>query len=110
MLPNGKRAFVAIEKLRLYALNINHNVGGDKARVFRSALGLTEADAERLRDVLLTVAGESDEVEIGEIDEYGQRYTIDFQMLANRKSAIVRSGWIILHHEDFPRLTTCYVL
>ena len=41
---------------------------------------------------------------------YGQRYTADFLLARREKQAIVRSGWIIEHDSDIPRLTTCYPL
>lgn len=45
----------------------------------------------------------------GENDSYGQRYTLDFEV-RHERSAVVRSSWIVLTGEDFPRLTTCFVL
>jgi hypothetical protein len=45
-LPNSHLAIVEITKLRDYSLNLEHESGGRKARVFRAALGLTLDDAE----------------------------------------------------------------
>jgi hypothetical protein len=66
-LPGGERAFVDVVKLREYCLSPVHPRGRHKARVFASVLGLTQADAESLRDQLLraarerpAVAGDSD--------------------------------------------------
>ena len=42
--------------------------------------------------------------------EYGQLYVLDFPVQGPRGEAMVRSGWIIRQGEDFPRLTSCYVL
>ena len=50
------------------------------------------------------------EAQRGELDLYGQRYTIDFEMRTTVGKATIRSGWIILHGKPVPRLTTCYVL
>ena len=50
------------------------------------------------------------EAAIGRLDEFGQRYTIDFWLTTASGAATIRSGWIIRPTEDFPRLTTCYVL
>ena len=108
LLPNGERAVVDIRKLRDYCLNPDSPRGKGKARVFASALGLTAADAPRLRGKLLEVA-RAGEARLGELDMYGQRYTIDFEMETEAGKAIVCSGWIILHDEVVPRLTTCYV-
>jgi hypothetical protein len=108
-IPNAERAVVDIVKLRDYALNPNHLRGGHKARVFASALELTVDDAEWLQKVLLAEV-QSENAVLNEQDEYGQRYTLDFTMNANGKQAIIRSGWIIRAEEDFPRLTTCFVI
>jgi len=72
-------------------------------------LGLTPADADWLRKELLIAADAGDAVK-GESDEYGVRYTIDLELARNQRRAMVRSAWIILRSESFPRLTTCYVL
>ena len=108
LLPNGKLAIVDVRKLRDYCLNPDNPRGSNKARVFARALGITAKDAAKLRLKLLEVAA-SEEAEVGELDIYGQRYTIDFQMVTEVGEATVRSGWIILQKETIPRLTTCYV-
>jgi hypothetical protein len=51
----------------------------------------------------------SEDTAIGELDLYGQRYPIDFEMETETGRAEVRTGWIVLHNETVPRLTTCYV-
>ncbi|MFH0344298.1 MAG: DUF6883 domain-containing protein [Chromatiales bacterium] len=43
-------------------------------------------------------------------DAYGQRYVVDFVMRRGGREATVRSSWIIRTLEDFPRLTSCFVL
>ncbi len=108
-LPGGERAVVDIAKLRDYCLNDQHPRGRHKARVFASALGLTVADADMLRHALLRAALEGQALE-ADRDGYGQRYVVDLEMSGPRGRASVRSSWIILHGEDFPRLTSCYVL
>ena len=108
MLPNGERAIVDLRKLREYCLNPDSARGRHKARVFAMALGITAADASKLRAKLLEVARTRD-AQIGELDLYGQRYTIDFEMETAVGKATVRSGWIVLHGKPAPRLTTCYV-
>jgi hypothetical protein len=108
-LPNSDRAFVDIAKLRGYCLNVNHRRGQHKARVFAAALVLTAEDAEFLRDALLSAAQSYDAVPTEEI-EYGQLYVLDFLISRPVGQAIVCSGWIVCKDEDFPRLTSCYVL
>jgi hypothetical protein len=108
-LPNAENAFVDIEKLRGYCLNLSHPRGKHKARLFNSILGLTMEDAWILRNRLLDAAQNLDAVQ-GFEDCYGKRYIIDFIMITAVGQAKVRSTWIILRQEDFPRLTSCYII
>lgn len=107
IIPNAENAFVDIRKLRDYTLNPTHRVGRHKARLFGALLGMSIDDAEELRDLLLQVARTHD-AKIGEQDEHGQRYRIDFLLTRRGKQAILRSVWNVRLNEDFPRLVTCY--
>ncbi len=109
LLPNGAHAIVDLRKLRDYCLNPDNARGRHKARVFAAALGITVAEASQLRAKLLEIARTGD-AQRGELDLYGQRYTIDFEMETALGKATVRSGWIILRGKSAPRLTTCYVM
>jgi hypothetical protein len=108
-LPNAVHAFVDVAKLRDYCLNPNHPRGRHKARVFLAALGLTAAHAGDLRDALLAAA-QTEDATLGDRDEYGKRYVLDFLMMDPARQAHVRSVWIVRVGEDGPRLSTCYVL
>ena len=108
-LPGGDTAIVDQQKLTGYCLNPDHPRGKHKARVFATALGITADDAEDLR-VLLLQAVKTSDAQLGRRDAYGQRYTVDFLLAWHDKQAMVRSGWIIEHDSDTPRLTTCYPL
>jgi hypothetical protein len=77
--------------------------------VFKAALGLTVENAEVIRNRLLEIVQTYDAVK-GEATPYGERYVIDFEMTTAIGSAVVRSAWIVRNDEDFPRLTSCYVL
>jgi len=106
-IPNAAQAIVDIRKLRSYCLNPDHDDGKHKARRFFSMLGMTADDAEALRQVLLEVV-QTHEARLGRQDQFGQRYTLDFEMEWQNKRATLRSGWIIEHGSDIPRLTTCF--
>ena len=108
-LPNPERAVVDIHKLRNYCLSPEHRRGCHKARVFAASLGLTIADAGYLREALLAAVRENEAVPT-EQDEYGKRYVVDFKASGLAGQAVVRSSWIIRQGEDFPRLTSCFVL
>ncbi|MGP1387884.1 MAG: DUF6883 domain-containing protein [Thainema sp.] len=107
-LPNPEQAIIASEKLEGYSLNPNHSEGRHKAMVFQSALGLNQANAEELRIALRQALETEDAIPTKRI-AYGQKYQIDFEMTRDRKTALIRSIWIIRQNEDFPRLVTCYI-
>jgi len=109
LLPNPDRAFIDFRKLVDYCLDPAHPVGRHKSVVFRSALGLTADDADTLRDLLLRAVLVQDAI-LGRLDEFGQRYTVDFPASTPFGSAFLRSAWMVRLDEDFPRLTTCFVL
>jgi len=108
-IPNAEHAVVDIRKLRDYCLNPMHDEGQHKAHLFAIALGMTTDDAEDLRALLLQAVKTAD-AQLGRRDTYGQRYTVDLLLEWHDRQAMVRSGWIIEHDSDTPRLTTCYPL
>ena len=112
-LPNVEKAVIDIAKIRDYCLNPDHAEGKHKARVFSAKLGISSNDAEELRQQILERVLSADAIERNPIS-YGRRFTVDVQIVWAQKfvlsSAVVRTGWIIKNDEDFPRLTTCYIL
>lgn len=109
LLPHAQNGVVDIRKLRDYCLSSEHDDGRHKARLFSSILGMTADNAEELRQILLE-AIKTREAQLGRRDGFGQRYTLDFTIEWQNRSAILRSGWIIEHGSEIPRLTTCYPL
>ena len=107
-LPNGERAIVDIRKLEEYCLNTRHSRGRNKARVFAS-VGIHPADAQMLREAVLTAARNS-EAQPRTASPYGQRYIVDFDLRRPTRTVRIRSTWIVRIGEDVPRLTSCYVL
>ena len=109
MLPNGDRAVVEIDKLSEYCLNPEHPRGRHKARVFAAAVGFTMDHAAELQQALVDAARTLPAVSTDQ-DDFGQRFVLDFPLQGPQGAARVRSSWIIRAKEDFPRLTSCYVL
>lgn len=108
-LPNSENAVVDMRKLLDYCLSPDHPRGRHKARVFAARLGFGAANADVLRDLLLSAVATLDAVPTRS-DNYGQRYTIDIVVMRPTENVTVRSCWIIRAGEDFARLTSCYVL
>lgn len=108
-LPNGHRADLGT-KLEVYSLNLLHRQGQHKARVFESALGITLANKEILSQALLAQAANSDEFNAQGDNGFGETYVLRFPLATKHGSATVLCAWIIRHNEDFPRLTTCFIV
>jgi len=109
-LPGGDRAVVELAKLTDYCLDDTHPRGRHKARVFAARLGLARSDAALLRAELLRAAGGSPDAVQGVADGFGRRFTLDLTVSGPKGSGVVRSAWIVRTGEDFPRLTSCYLL
>ncbi|MBX2961665.1 MAG: hypothetical protein KF687_04080 [Cyclobacteriaceae bacterium] len=107
-LPNWINARIDITKLKNYVLNDGHPTGKFKARVFLSALSLKSSDAEKLRNEILKGLGQGEAI-TGHNDYYGTRYFVDINISNFNQKATVRTVWISLKNEEFPRLITCYV-
>ena len=108
-LPGVKRAYIDVNKVRDYGLGSFHPEGRHKARVFRSALDLSEKDAEFLRQRILEAVINADAIP-GRSDAYGSRFLADLVVERGPKRTTIRTVWIVRRDEDFPRLLTCYVL
>lgn len=76
--------------------------------MFAAALGITQENADVL-ETALRQAVRTQDAEVGFADEYGQRYTVKFEMKTDVGNATVVSAWIIRSDENFPRLVTAYI-
>jgi hypothetical protein len=108
-LPNGDRVDLGT-KLEDYVLNPRHREGRHKARVFESALGITLANGDVLRQAILSAAANSDDAESLGNNGHGEIYILRFPLQTQKGSATVLTTWIVRNGEDFPRLITCYIL
>jgi hypothetical protein len=108
-LPNGERADLGT-KIEEYVLNPQHREGRHKARVFESVLGITLDTQNVLRQAILVAAAESEQVEARGDNGHGEVYVLRFPLETAAGRAIVLTAWIVRRREDFPRLTTCYIV
>jgi len=108
-LPNGDRADLGT-KLEDYVLNPRHREGRYKARVFESALGVTLANGDLLRQAIHLAAENSDDAEPLGNNGHGEIYILRFPLKTQKGSTTVLTTWIVRDGEDFPRLITCYIV
>jgi len=90
-------------------LNPEYPVGGNKAKVFDSALGYNQSNADGLMNQIYEKLPQTESV-LGKVDNYGQRYTVDIPITGpNGNTATVRTGWILKPGSTKPELTTLFV-
>jgi hypothetical protein len=109
ILPRADEAVVAEDKLRDYALNMEHDVGRHKARVFAATLGIHADDWEWLREQIL------DGIQTTPVSDIrpcynGLRCTVVLRVQGrNDDERPVVTGWRIPDDGGPPHLTTAYV-
>lgn len=103
------KATINPNKLTGYALNPEHPVGSNKAKVFENALEYNQSNADGLMKQIYEKLPQNEAI-LGKIDQYGQRYTVDIPITGpNGNTVNVRTGWIIKTGSDVPELTTIFV-
>jgi len=107
-IPNLKSALIDPQKIRDYCLNPDHPRGKHKARVFAAKLGIYRDDWDTLLRKIIDGLDEGVCLK-AKSDQYGQRFMVDMEIENGGRVAQIRTTWIILSDEKFPRLTSCYV-
>jgi hypothetical protein len=106
--PNAENAVFDVGKLLTYSLDPHHTRGGDKARVFRAALGIDGSNAAWLRLQILEALPNAD-AKATLHDHYGMRYAADLTIARQNREVVIRTAWIIRDGEDFPRFISAWV-
>lgn len=109
LLPNANRAIIKEEKIVDYVLNFDHFEGRNKARVFSSVLGLKKENADYLINAIRHAILINKAVQQSE-SVFGMRYSVDFDLIFEKKIARVRTGWLIENGDDIPKLITCFII
>ncbi|HEX4702980.1 MAG TPA: hypothetical protein VH352_12680 [Pseudonocardiaceae bacterium] len=104
-LLNADQATMDPNKFTGYALNPDHPVGGNKARVFASATGFTKDNAQELMDQIQKGVTENVPV-AGKVDQWGERFTVEIPVTGPTGAGTVTTGWIYKPGETTPSLTT----
>lgn len=113
LLPRAVEAYGIEAKVSAYCLNLDHEVGGPKARGFLSILGIGLEDAEYLAAELrsgLRVARISD---VRDNSPFGIlcEVRVPVRGLHERSDRIVAvtTSWELRDADDRPRLVTAYI-
>jgi hypothetical protein len=110
LLPHLEQAVIPVEKLRDYALNLDHPEGRNKAIVFRDLLAIEQRHADVIAELIRTTLPHSP-ARPGAADEHGDRWTTYHSIVGlNGQLAVVTVAWIIRKSESkAPSLVTCYI-
>lgn len=108
-LPNAENAFIDDAKLVDYCLNFEHLEGKLKALVFEKKLGITAEIFFVLKNEILEAVHFAEAV-LKREDNFGRYFQVDFDLSYLDKTACVRTAWIVRKNENFPRLTSCYII
>lgn len=112
-LPRAHAAHGIEEKLRAYSLNTEHEVGSHKARVFRSALGITLEDVDHLVEQLLRGVLAAPITAVRDNAPHGLLCEVLVSVRgigdAAADFAITTTVWEYRSSEDAPRLVSAYI-
>jgi hypothetical protein len=109
-LPSYEKAEIPRSKIEGYVLNPANDVGRNKARVFKSALGFDQSNWELLKQRILEELPYY-EAELGQTTQGGDSYVVDLLIEGpNANIAKVRTIRQFRLGTDFPSLITVYVL
>ena len=107
-LVGANKAIIDPRKIFDYALNLEHPVGGNKARVFESAYGFNQSNgADLMQQLLNGVTNNTPTPAL--VDRYGERFTVEISVVGPRGSGPVVSGWIFKPGSNVPELTSVRV-
>jgi hypothetical protein len=112
-LPRADEAFGIREKLAAYCLNLDHELGGPKARGFLQVLGIGIDDLDYLADTLRTAILETPITAVRDNAPFGVLCEVRIAVAGLREHrarvAAVTAAWELRHPEDRPRLVTAYL-
>ena len=109
-LPDADRAVVPRDKLEGYLLNLGHEVGRHKARVFGAALGIHRGDWEYLRD---RISEGIVAAPVGAVRDtpWGRLYEVAAPVQGlNGRTRRVMTVWLVARAGEPPRFVTGYVV
>lgn len=108
-LPNCQDAYIPIEKITQYLMNLNHSHGKGKAMFFHH-VGYSEGHYDQLRHDLILFACKGD-IEAQTPHQDGTKYVVTGDFTApNHRTYSLKTIWVIDETENIsrPRLITAY--
>ena len=111
-LPRGAEAVGVHHKLETYSLVVSHERGGDKARVFATALGITRRDVDHLAAEILRGLMRQPVTSV-EMTPWGLSCRVRIPVrgvgIHDERVVPVSTGWELRYVGDRPRLVNAYI-
>lgn len=112
-LPRAQDAYGIHEKLLGYSLNTEHEVGSHKARVFRSALGITGDHVDHLARQLVDGIQRTPVSAVRDNPPHGVLCEVLVKVEAvedqRDRTRVVTTSWEYRWPDDAPRLVSAYI-
>lgn len=112
-LPRASDAHGIRDKLAAYCLDLDHEVGGTKARGFARILGIGIADIAYLVQELHTGLRDAPVTDVRDNTPYGVLCEVRIPVRGLGQHAgrveLVTTGWELRGADDSPRLVTAYI-
>ncbi len=112
-LPGAEQGAGIGEKLAAYCLNLDHEIGGPKARGFQRILGIGIADLEYLAETLRTGVLAAPITDVRDNAPFGVLCEVRIPVAGLREHhdriVAVTSSWELRNADDAPRLVTAYI-
>ena len=106
-LPDSQKAITPTAKLR-YCLDLEHPCGQHKARVFRSALGLTLNDTPKLERIIRDGISVHDARLVKTHIDGTERWVVEWMLLGRLGAMRLITAWN-RSRGSFPTLVSCYL-
>ena len=106
-LPNGEKAIISMDKIINYCLNPDHSRGKNKAKVFKSSLGITKENANVLFSLIQQAAIKGEIIQQS-TTEFGEQYKVDWNIPDNPQITL-RTIWEIKSINSNPRLISAFI-
>lgn len=112
-LPDAEHAYGIHPKLTTYCLNLDHEVGGSKARGFVRILGIGLADIDYLAETLRAGVLNAPIADVRDNAPYGVLCEVRIEVAGLREHrdrvAAVTTSWELREVGAAPRLVTAYI-
>jgi hypothetical protein len=113
ILPHADSVLGIEEKLSAYCLNLDHEIGGPKARAFQRILGIGLSNVDYLAEALREGVLREPILDVRDNAPFGVLCEVRIPVAGRRQRrdrvAAVITAWELRHQDAAPRLVTAFI-